>query len=59
MPKVRNVAAEPRVIPAVGVVVGVDEVFDVPQDVFDAHAWPDAIYEIVDAGDGTTDEEVE
>ena len=56
MPKVRNVADTARIIPAVGVVVDVDEVFDVPQDVFDAHAWPDEIYEVVDAGDGSDED---
>lgn len=54
MPKVRNIAPDPRVIPALGISVDVDEVFTVPQDFFDAHAWPEAIYEVVDDGSTPT-----
>lgn len=47
MPKVRNIAPEPRTIPALGITVDVDEVFTVPQDFFDTHAWPEDIFEVI------------
>ena len=48
--KVRNIAATPRLIPALGRVVDVDEVFDVP-DEFVTNAdeqFPASIYEVID-----------
>ena len=53
MARVRNIAPEPRTIPALGVSVDVDEVFEVPNDFFAAHAWPEDIYEVI-ADDTTT-----
>ena len=53
MARVRNIADEPRTIPALGLSVDVDEVFDVPDEFFAAHAWPDSIYEVI-ADDTTT-----
>ena len=47
MAQVRNIAPEPRTIPALGLSVDVDEVFDVPDDFFAAHAWPEGIYEVI------------
>jgi hypothetical protein len=45
--QVRNIAPEPRTIPALGLSVDVDEVFTVPDDFFAAHAWPEEIYEVI------------
>jgi len=45
--QVRNIAPEPRTIPALGLSVDVDEVFTVPNDFFAAHAWPEDIYEVI------------
>lgn len=47
MVRVRNIAPEPRDIRVVGRVVDVDEVFDVPDDIFAAHEWAEDIYEVV------------
>lgn len=54
MARVRNIAPEPRTIPALGLSVDVDEVFEVPNDFFESHAWPEDIYEVVDDGTATT-----
>ena len=47
MAQVRNIAPQPRTIPALGLSVDVDEVFDVPDDFFAAHAWPEELYEVI------------
>lgn len=47
MPKVRNIAPEPRTIPALGISVDVDEVFTVSDEFFDSHAWPEDIFEVI------------
>jgi hypothetical protein len=57
MARVRNIAPEPRTIPALGISVDVDEVFEVPADFFAAHAWPEEIYEVVADDTDNKDEE--
>lgn len=57
MARVRNIAPEDRTIPALGITVGVDEVFNVPDDFFAAHAWPEELYEVIDDGDTATKDE--
>jgi hypothetical protein len=47
MARIRNLADEPRAIPSLGISVEVDEVFEVPDDFFDAHAWPEELYEVI------------
>ena len=48
MAQVRDIAPEPRTIPALGIEVGVDEVFTVPDDFFITHAWPEELYEVIE-----------
>lgn len=55
MARVRNIAPQDRIIPALGISVGVDEVFTVDDEFFRTHAWPEDIYEVVD--DATTKDE--
>jgi hypothetical protein len=45
MPKVRNLAPEPRVI--LGRLVDVDEVFEVDVATFKNNAWPEDLYEVL------------
>jgi hypothetical protein len=59
MARVRNIAPEPRTIPALGLSVDVDEVFEVPNDFFAAHAWPEDLYEVIDDGDTATTQDEE
>ena len=59
MARVRNIAPEPRTIPALGLMVDVDEVFNVPDDFFATHAWPEELYEVIDDGDTTTTQDEE
>lgn len=47
MAQVRNIAPQERTIPALGIQVDVDEVFTVPDDFFEAHAWPEGLYEVI------------
>ena len=54
MARVRNIAPEPRTIPALGLSVDVDEVFEVPNDFFASHAWPEDIYEVIADDTATT-----
>lgn len=48
MAQVRNIAPEPRTIPALGLSVDVDEVFQVPDEFFTAHEWPESLYEVIE-----------
>jgi hypothetical protein len=49
---IRNVAGEARFIPLAGpngAAVEDHETFEVDDDVFDAHEWPDSNFEVVEA----------
>jgi hypothetical protein len=45
--RIRLIANEERFIPLIGKVVGVDEVFEVSDEVFESRVWPEDTFEIV------------
>lgn len=49
MAKLRNISPDEHEVPVLGRSVGVDEVVHVPDDVFEAHSWPDTIWQVVSA----------
>lgn len=49
MAKLRNISPDEREVPLVGRFVGVDEVIEVPDDVYEAHSWPEETWAVVAA----------
>lgn len=50
MAKLRNVSDSDLYLAPVGRAVVMDEVVEVPDDVFQAHAWPESLWAVVAPG---------
>ena len=57
MAKIRNVSPDPLDVPLLGRVVDIDEVVEVPEELYDSHSWADTLWAVVSTKKTTTKSE--
>lgn len=57
MAKVRNIGPKPVMLVCITRTVDIDEVVDVPDEVFARHGWPEELWEVLSEGNTTNKDE--